>query len=310
MSAAVDTARRHARTAALATSLALAGIGCGSSPPDPVSTGTRLVVVAPAAAEILDRLDALDGVVGVGDYVRDPPRAAALPRVGSYDRPNVERILELRTDVVVTTEAAASRAAHERLRDLGIEVVALDTRSWSGVLDAVDRLGARVGRADAAATLRRTMAESLDRVRATGRSTSRRRVLFVVDRDPLYVAGPDSHVDELIRAAGGVNVVDRGATYVRLSLEAALELRPDVIIDTSSHGRGARRGRLAGPWSAWPFLPAVAHDRVYWVDPQLLVIPGVRIPEMAERTGRLIHPERFGPPTSDDFTFAAPASES
>ena len=69
---------------------------------------------------------------------------------------------------------------------------------------------------------------------------------------------------------------------------------PEVIIDTSDNRRGALRGVEPGWWGQWPSLPAVADGAVYWVDPSRLVIPGIRLPEMARLMSRLIHPETFG----------------
>ena len=67
-----------------------------------------------------------------------------------------------------------------------------------------------------------------------------------------------------------------------------------MIVDTSDNSPSALRGRHVGDWGRWEFLPAVREDRVYRVDPSLLVIPGIRLPEMTELMGRLIHPEVFG----------------
>jgi ABC-type Fe3+-hydroxamate transport system substrate-binding protein len=78
-------------------------------------------------------------------------------------------------------------------------------------------------------------------------------------------------------------------------------------VDTSDNRDGALRGRRTGSWQRWPFLPAVAEDRVYWVDPGKLVIPGIRLPEMTELMGRMIHPESLGAP--DDRELGGPSDD-
>ena len=100
----------------------------------------------------------------------------------------------------------------------------------------------------------------------------------------------------------GENIAaDASSDWQLLSLEVIFERAPEVVIDTSDNGDGALRGRVAGPWGRWPFLPAVENDRVYWVDPLRLVIPGPRLPEMTRLMGRIIHPEVFGEPSPADF---------
>jgi ABC-type Fe3+-hydroxamate transport system substrate-binding protein len=98
----------------------------------------------------------------------------------------------------------------------------------------------------------------------------------------------------MIGIAGGENVAhDALSPYQQVSLETMLERMPDVIIDTSDNRAGAPRGRDTGAWGRWEFLPAVSEGRVYHVEPGLLVIPGVRLPEMSELMARLVHPEIF-----------------
>jgi len=103
------------RCAALLLAAALAGCA-GSGPGEPGNApDRRIVVMAPAAAGMLEALDSLDLVVGVGDVVTSPPSLAALPRIGAYDRPNVERVLSLEADLLLTASSREADPAHARL---------------------------------------------------------------------------------------------------------------------------------------------------------------------------------------------------
>jgi iron complex transport system substrate-binding protein len=292
------------RLPALAALLAPCACGLGERPSVDPHPGApqRIVVMAPAAAEMLEALGATGSIVGVGDFVGDPPAVKDLPRVGAYNAPNVERVLELRADLFLTSASEAAATAHGRLQALGLRVVALDTSTHHGLFSSLAELGRLLGLEERAGALEQRMRAELDAIRRTADGLPRRRVLFVVGREPLYVAGPGSHLDEMIALVGGVNVLhDATAPYQRVSMEAVLERMPEVIIDASDNRAGAPRGRLAGDWGRWPFLPAVREQRVWWVDPSRLVIPGMRLPEMTARIGRLIQPEAFGEPTAADL---------
>lgn len=258
--------------------------------------------MAPSAAEILHVLGRLDHVVAIGDFVDWPPEIRELPKIGAYDAPNEELLLSLGVDVLITSYSQAANPRLERLQGLGLEVLALQTGTYEGVFEsllAVGRLFGAEARAEALESEIRTRLETLRQKAATA---PRRTVLIAVGRDPLYVAGPGSHLDQMIVLAGGVNVAADGrSSYQLVSLEAMLERRPEVIVDTSLNIPGAPRGRQLGTWAQWPFLPAVREKRVYWVDPSRLVIAGPRLPEMTELLGRMIHPEIFGEPTPEDF---------
>lgn len=298
------TAIRRALTRA-ALVCALAGCACttdGDPPRHEVPVERRIVALAPAAAEMLDALGASASVVGVGDYVTRPARLAALPRVGAYDRPNIELLLALEADLLVSAASRAASPVHERLEALGIEVLALDTATFDGVFESLERLGRALGRTSRARRLADRMRDELATVRRRAAGAERRRVLVVVGRDPLFVAGPGSHVDELLQLLGAENIAaDAGAPWSRISLETVLERVPDVIVDAADNRDGARRGAIAGVWAEWPFLPAVRDARVYHLHPDLISIPGMRLPAMAGRLARLVHPERFGEPHPDDF---------
>jgi iron complex transport system substrate-binding protein len=283
----------------------LLGVGCSREDPatDRVEAGgPRIVVMAPAAAEVLDALGMTDRVVGRGDFVVWPPAMQELPRVGAYHDPSVETILALRTTLLLTTASQAAQGAHRKLRELGIEVLAVETNTYESMLASILSIGKEVGREAEAGRVVEGIRGEMDEIRVLARNAPRRRVVFVVDRDPVYVAGPGSHVDEMIRTVGGENIAaDAASDWQLVSMEVIFERAPEVIIDTSENGDGALRGRQAGPWGRWPFLPAVESNRVYWVDPTRLVIPGPRLPQMTRLMGQLIHPEIFGEPSAGDF---------
>lgn len=287
-----------------ALALSLLALGCGvPRGSDEASTrAERLAVLSPSAAETLVALGATDRIVAVGDYVVWPPALRSLPRIGAYDAPSPERLLAMGVDLLVTTAGIAGREEREELAAHGIATLELDTATYSTALRSIEEMGARVGRAEGA---RELVAEIERRVAGVASATAglaRRRVLLVVGRDPLFVAGPGSHLDRLIEAAGGENVgADLGSPWAQASLEAMLERSPEVVIDTSDNGPAIERGFVLGSWGRWPFLPAVRAGRVASVDPWRITIPGPRLGELAELLARLIHPEALGAPGAEEL---------
>jgi len=264
--------------------------------------GGEIVVMAPAAAEMLEALDLLDRVVAIGEYGPWPDAIATLPQAGAYNAPNVELVLSLGARMVITTASEASLGPNAWLESLGVDVLSLDTSTFEGVFASLIRLGEALDRREEAVELERLLRRELAEIETRSAGLPRRKVLFVVGRDPIYVAGPGSHIDRMITLAGGENIVHDGlAPYQRVSVEAILERLPEVIVDSSDNGGGALRGRQLGGWGRWPFLPAVEQDSVYWIDPSRLVIPGLRLPEMTRLMGRLIHPEVFGEASDEEF---------
>ena len=307
--------RPAALLAALFAGIALLASACGAPPGAPGAAapaaapgaaagdaGGRIAVMSPSAAETLVELGVTPRIVAVGDFVDWPPELARLPKIGAFDAPNAERLVELGVTQLFTAASEAGRGEHDRLVGLGIEVVALDTSTFAGTLAAIAETGRRVGRASEARQLLDRIAARIAEVRQRAATVPRRRVLVAVGHDPLFVAGPGSHLDELVTIAGGENVAhDAASPYPMIALEAILVRAPEVIVDSADNRPGHSRGMQAGFWAAWPFLPAVAESRVAVVDPWQLLVPGPRLADMAELMGRLVHPEVFGAPRPEDF---------
>lgn len=278
-----------------------AGEQTGNSPP------ARAVVMAPAAAEMLEALDLLDRVIGIGQFGPWPEALQDLPVSGSYSEPNVETVLSLRADALLSAKSQAADRTHRRLEDLGIRVIELDTSTHDGIFAGLAEVGRVFDREEEAAQVARSMRDEIRRVEDRAKAVKTRRVLFVVGSDPMYVAGPGSHIDRMIQGVGGTNIAhDAMSAYQQVSVEAMLERMPEVIIDTSDNRPEALRGRQPGDWERWKFLPAVKAGRVFQIHPSRLVIPGMRLPEMTRLMGQLIHPELYGEPADDQFGSVSP----
>jgi iron complex transport system substrate-binding protein len=166
----------------------------------------------------------------------------------------------------------------------------VEDTTLAAVWTAIESIGARTGRREAAAALAAIMRARFDAIRSRVAGAPRRRVLMVVGQTPLVVAGGGTFVDELIRIAGGMNVAaDSAQAWPRLSLEAVLARAPEVIIDSAlSHEEGADPGL----WARFPSLPAVRDGRVYPYRSFAALRGGPRLVDAAEEFARLIHPER------------------
>lgn len=254
----------------------------------------RIVSLSPAITEILFAVGAGDRVVGVTSYCDHPPEARRLPKVGSYTGLSVEKAVALRPDVVIGMRGNAPDAL-KALRRAGLKVVAYDPVTVAGVLDLMDEIGHMMqetpGRVQAVGRLR----ARVDAVRAKAAGLARRpRVLVAVQLEPLYAAGPGTHLDDMIRLSGGGNIAgDATIPWPQYSLERMLQKDPEVIVCPSGHINGEemtsakiladlRRSR------AWSGTAAVKRGNVLAVDDDLLTLPGPRIVDGLERMAAAI----------------------
>jgi iron complex transport system substrate-binding protein len=252
----------------------------------------RIVSLVPSVTEIVFALGAADRLAAVTDFCDYPPAARGKPSVGGMLAPSLERIVALRADLVVATDAGNRQDTLDQLARVGIPVYTVHAGRLSEMMDVVARVGALTSRADAVPPLVRELRQRIDAVRAAVAGKGRPRVLYVLWPEPLIVPARDSLVTELIQVAGGDSVTagERG-DYPRLSLETAVARAPEVIV-LARHGVGVgpvERDR----WDRLAALPAVRRGRVHEVDGGLLHRYGPRVVEGLERLARIIHPEAF-----------------
>lgn len=292
-------AARPTRLIALAA-VVLAGSAAAAvpaRPPQEAPAARRIVSLVPALTETLFALGAGDRLVAVSSFDNLPPDAAGLPRVGALLDPDVERILALRPDLVLTYGSQEELQA--QLRRAGIGAYSYRHAGLSGVLDTIRDLGRLVGRRDAADRLARTVAGRIDAVRARVRGRPKLRTLLVFGRDPgtlrgLYASGGRGFLHEMLEAAGGANVfADADRESVQPSLETVLARAPEAVIEVRASGFGtaADVARERAAWGALTALPAVRWGRVHFLSGQHLVVPGPRVAEGTEAIARALHPE-------------------
>jgi iron complex transport system substrate-binding protein len=252
---------------------------------------SRIVSTAPGITEILFAIGAGGRVVGVSSHCDYPEAARRLPKIGTYSRPDPEKIAALRPDLVILHENL--RDAADRLSAMRIPLLLVEMHSITGVLDAMVRIGAASGCEQQALRIVKTIR---DRLEAAGRAAPPRRprALIIVGRHPggltgLIAAGPGSWLHELAETAGVENVLKQDKVrYPRVSLETVITLDPDLILDASGTmasgtDRNGHRMRALQPWREHPELKAVRTQRVVILDDELFVRPGPRIPEALER---------------------------
>ncbi len=257
----------------------------------------RIVSLAPSLTEIVYALGRDEWLQGVTDFCDYPPPARAKPRIGGPTTPNLERIVQMRPDLVLATTEGNPRDAVARLDQLGIPVFVVKPDGYSGVLASIRVLGHVLRAERAGGDLVRNLEARAAAVRQEVGGRPRPRTLFLVWAEPLIAVGPTTVVGDLLEMAGGGNIIrERAVQYPRLGWEEVVGGAPDVIVvaDHRAPDRVSREEALSNaPWNSWPSIPAVRAGRVVLLPADPLLRPGPRVADALEQLARAIHPEAF-----------------
>jgi iron complex transport system substrate-binding protein len=246
----------------------------------------RIVSMNPSLTRILVALGAADALVGVDDFsAKAEPRVAGVPRVGSLYAPSLEAVVALRPDLVVIVPSVEQRDFRARLESVRIPVLDLDPVSFDQVLESIRELGRRVGRDDAAAQRIAAITATRDAVRRATAGRTPPRAVLILQREPLFIVGKGTFIDEMIAAAGATNLgASLGEKWPRASAEWLVAQAPDVLLDSDSDPMPA-----ATFWSRWPSLPAVQHGRVVALDAGDVTLPGPDLDRALVKLARALH---------------------
>ena len=261
-------------------------------------TPARIVSTSPSITETLFALGLGSRVVAVSQYCRFPAEVAALPKIGSYMKPDVERIAQLRPDLTIIH--AQATAVERNLKTLNLRYATVDRGGLDAVFSSIRAVGAATGVRDRAESLVGTIDARLNKVRRAVAGRRPQRVLLIVGRRPgtltdLVAVSSNSYMSDLVTIAGGVNVLsDPGLPeYPRISMETVIRLAPDVIIDAGDmedrpNERQKREPVTVAMWKTQQ-LTAARTGRIHVVISDAFVIPGPRVVEAAETMALWLH---------------------
>lgn len=246
--------------------IAWAGV-CRAAPP------ARIVSLAPNVTEVICALGLERNLVGVTTFCDYPASVRGKPTVGGPANPSLERILELRPDLVVVDEEGSGHNFAGRLERLGIRTALFRASRLSGLAAGIRRLGRDLGIAVKGERLAARIEQSL---RTAERKQTAYRALFVIWPDPLVTAGSGTLIDDALRLVGFRNIASEApGTYPRLSLEAVTERNPEILVVGSGHARIFPMEKLLRRLAS---VDAVREGRICYVG-DALYRSGPRIPE-------------------------------
>ncbi len=203
----------------------------------------RVVSLSPAVTEIIYALGAQDILVGRTDFCEYPPEAQAIPSIGGISNLNIEKILSLDPDLVISGSMVGKKVT-DQMDQMGVPMVCvIEKPRFEALYDNIAAIGKLVGKEHEADSLNdclnTLMHECLSglaqsdtqTIKQSDNQAIRPSVYYVVGfgAGGNFTAGGNTFINDIIRMAGGHNIAEDidGWSY---SLEALVKEDPDYII--------------------------------------------------------------------------------
>ena len=235
----------------------------------------RIVSLLPSLTESVCALGQCAKLVGVDRYSNYPASVQQLARVGGGLDPNIEAIVALKPDLVLL---ASSAPGIDRLRALGLRVVALEPKDYASAVRVLGTLGQLLG-VDTASALVAAMEAEMRAAAALVPAKARgKKVYFEVNPGP-YAASTSSFLGQTLERLGLNNIVAGSlGPFPKVNPEFVVRAQPDVIMvgDSNADAMPTRPG--------WSRLQAIQQKRICAfdrTDADILVRPGPRMAQGA-----------------------------
>lgn len=251
----------------------------------------RVISVAPNITETIFALGKQDKLVGRTDYCDYPEEVSDIESVGNIDQPVVEKIVELKPDLVIAS-SIFQKEVLEKLEELNIKVAVLQgEESFEGAYDVIGKVGILLNSKDEAKKLINDMKEKVELVKNSVKELDKPSVYYVIGYGEFgdYTAGRDTFIAHIIEMAGGINVADDVDGW-KYNIESLLEKDPDMLI--CSRYFDSKQGIMNT--AGYKELTAVKNGRVFEIDNNMLDRQGPRLADGLLDMAKIIHPEAFG----------------
>jgi iron complex transport system substrate-binding protein len=235
----------------------------------------RIVCLTEETTETLYLLGLDARIVGVSGFTCRPKEARQKPKVSAFTSAKIDKIIELRPDLVIGFSDLQAQIAHDLIK-AGVNVLVFNQRSVEEIFEMMLMLARVVGTEAAGVVLAERLRGGLARiVESAARFPRRPRVFFEEWNDPL-ISGI-RWVDELVERAGGQPVFPelrrhQSAKDRLVDPGVVVTANPEVII-ASWCGRKVNKDQIRGR-NGWTAIDAVRHDHIYEVKSTYILQPG------------------------------------
>ena len=251
---------------------------------------TRVISLSPALTDAIVEIGAADLLCGRSSGC-DTPGTAQIPITGKMGYPDVEKILLLRPDYVIS-DTRHPGGNWKFLSRQGIKVLFLPGGSLADYPANVRKLGKILARENGAEKAAKKYEAKIAELRASIPAKFR-RVLIVFAVPPVISCGKQSFIDEALKLAGAENIcgsVER--SYFTVSTEYILKSAPEVIITT-----GVPEALVKKYFQRPEFrmVPAVKKQNFIAVDPDEFCRAGHKLPDAVARLKHQISKKAVSP---------------
>ncbi|MCR4941447.1 MAG: helical backbone metal receptor [Campylobacter sp.] len=200
-------------------------------------TPKKLVILDPAVVEIVYKLGAQDQILAISNMkfskIWPEEETVKLKSVGTYTKPNLEQIVELKPDLVITSHHSAN--VNEDIKKFKLNSLSLKAESLDDIYTNIAKVGELTDKNEKAKELINHIKSKVASLKNSEFQGKKIAILF--SNNPMMAFSAKSLPGDIFTKLGFKNIADNleGQSPI-ISTEFILEQNPDFIISLSGMG--------------------------------------------------------------------------
>ncbi len=247
----------------------------------------RIIAGTVVVADILDKLE-LDAIAVPETEKQLAKRFDGLPTIGNAMEPDMEIVKSLNPTEVLSV-STLEYDLQDKFKQLNIPVDFLNFQSVDAMLKEITSLGKRYDREAQADALVKDLQKNIEAVQSVAANKEGPRVLILLGIPGSYlVATENSYAGDLVKRAGGINVMEgQDAEYLSSNTEYLHNSNPDIILRLS-HGMPDEVVEMFDEEfktnDIWKHFDAVKNGKVYDLEEELFgTTSSLQVPQALEQ---------------------------
>jgi len=224
----------------------------------------RIVALAPHIVESLYAIGAGEQIIATTEHSDYPAAATKIPRVGNYARLQIERIVQLKPDLIIAWKTGNPQEDLKRLEKYGLNVVYSHPKTLADVAAELRFLGELTGRNKSAESLAQEYMARLSELQKRYQQQPPVVGFYEMWARPLRTVANEAWLQQQLEVCGIANpFVDLAEDYPLISLEQVLVSNPQIVIQPTPHSEASPD---ALNWAQWPHIPASKNGFIFHPD--------------------------------------------
>ena len=233
---------------------------------------SRIISLAPSVTESLYELGMEPELIANTTYCRDIDKDNKKEKIGTVTDPNIEKIISLKPDLIVSTKEGNNKNSIEKLMRLNLPIYVMETvESFDDICNNFLELAKYVGKEKLGKKIIADTKNEVNKISENKKKSNDVNVFWEVGANPIFTVGKKSYVNDFNKFVGGKNIFEYiDMRYPNINIESVLEKNPDIIILVDMGDVGKEEVKR---WKKYKSLNAVKNNKIFMLDAKEIFTP-------------------------------------